>query len=415
MADKEKMQALGLRILEQCRMELMGMFPHLDAAFAALPWSGKSISRGMGADGAGIAFAPEELLRLYSLSPAAARRLYLHTLLHCLFLHPFRVEAGVSNLALDMAVEQIIESQKQPRLTLARDPVREKCFAILGEASLSPRQIQGMLADKVFPYTISELTAAFCRDDHSLWRQRSPQLENKWQAIAAASGGAKRGGGRRGRLAGDGTEAIAATHRRGHDYRSFLRRFTVTREEMELDTESFDLGLYNFSMDHYGDLPLMEALEYKEVSRLEELVIAIDTSGSCSREMVEQFLAETYAILTSQENFFHRMKVYLIQCDCMVQSVRVIRSKEDWLRCSRDITIQGRGGTDFDPVFRYVRELREKKELKDLKALLYFTDGDGAYPREKPDYEAAFVFLKKCETMDLAPPWARKLIAGDTE
>ena len=38
-------------------------------------------------------------------------------------------------------------------------------------------------------------------------------------------------------------------------------------------------------MEQYGNLPLIEPLEYKEVNRLEELVIAIDTSGSCSREM----------------------------------------------------------------------------------------------------------------------------------
>ena len=410
MADTDKMQALGLRILDHCRLELTVLFPHFEAAFAALPWSGASTSATMGTNGAGIAFDPRKLLTMYHRSPAAVRRLYLHTLLHCLFLHPFRVDAGVTDLALDMAVEQIIEHEQQPRLASDRDPVREKCFALLGAETLSPIRIQKLLDGNFFPYSREELTAAFCQDDHDLWRP-SPALQSKWQYISAAAGGAKRGSGQRGRLAGDGTESVDAAYRKGRDYRSFLRRFTVTREEMELDTENFDLGFYNFSMDHYGDLPMLEPLEYKEVSRLEELVIAIDTSGSCSKEMVEQFLAETYAILTAQENFFHRMKVYLIQCDCMVQSVHVIHSREDWLRCSRDITIRGRGGTDFDPVFRYVRQLRENQELKDLKALLYFTDGDGSWPREKPDYEVAFVFLRECETMDLAPPWALKLVA----
>lgn len=413
MADQDTLQALGLRILEQCRRELTVMFPHLDMAFAALPWSGQSCERTMGTDGAALSFSPRQLAAEYSRSPAEVRRLYLHTLLHCLYCHPLRVDAGVSALALDMSVEQIIQQQGQPRLALAQDPVREKCFTVLGSTVLSPVRIQSMLDEGAFPYPQEALTAAFCRDDHSLWCRSSPALESKWLGIAAAAGGARRGSGRRGRLAGDGTETIDAMSRRGRDYRSFLRRFMVNREELELDTESFDLGLYHFGLEHYGDLPLLEPLEYKEVARLEELVIAIDTSGSCSREMVEQFLAETYAILTSSENFFHRMKVYLIQCDCMVQSVQVIRSREDWLRCSQNVTIQGRGGTDFDPVFRYVQQLREQRELKDLKALLYFTDGDGAYPREKPDYEVAFVFLRRCETMELAPPWALRLIVDE--
>lgn len=87
------------------------------------------------------------------------------------------------------------------------------------------------------------------------------------------------------------------------DYRKFLKQFAAT-EEVELDTESFDYIFYHFGMEHYGNLPLIEPLEYKEVNRLEELVIAIDTSGSCSKETVQRFLGETYSILSEKENFF---------------------------------------------------------------------------------------------------------------
>ena len=59
-------------------------------------------------------------------------------------------------------------------------------------------------------------------------------------------------------------------------------------------------------MEHYGNIPLIEPLEYKEVNRLEELVIAIDTSGSCSGETVQRFLGETYGILSEKENFFQQ-------------------------------------------------------------------------------------------------------------
>ena len=75
----------------------------------------------------------------------------------------------------------------------------------------------------------------------------------------------------------------------------------------------------------------------------------------------------------------------------------MIHSEEEWKEYSKDITIQGRGGTDFRPVFRYVKEQQEKKEIRRLKALIYFTDGDGIYPGSKPDYETAFVFLHKTE------------------
>ena len=43
---------------------------------------------------------------------------------------------------------------------------------------------------------------------------------------------------------------------------------------------------------------------------------------------------------------------------------------------------------------------------------MYFTDGDGIYPGQKPDYETAFVFLKRTDKMKLVPPWAKCLITG---
>lgn len=104
------------------------------------------------------------------------------------------------------------------------------------------------------------------------------------------------------------------------------------------------------------------------------------------------------------------MKVYLIQCDSYIQDVKVIHSEEEWKAYSRNIKIRGRGGTDFRPVFQYVREQQEKKEIRNLKTLIYFTDGDGIYPQSKPDYETAFVFLEKTAKMDMVPDWAYKLV-----
>lgn len=197
-----------------------------------------------------------------------------------------------------------------------------------------------------------------------------------------------------------------------YDYREFLKQFAFPREELELDTDSFDYIFYHLGMEIYGDMSLIEPLEYKEVNRLEELVIAIYTSGSCTKEVVQRFLEETYSIVSTRENFFKKMKVYLIQCDCFIQTVKVIHSEEEWKEYSRNIQIEGRSGTDFRPVFAYIQKLRDKKELQNLKALIYFTDGDGIYPREKPDYETAFVFLEKTDSMNLVPPWSLRLIVN---
>ena len=91
----------------------------------------------------------------------------------------------------------------------------------------------------------------------------------------------------------------------------------------------------------------------------------------------------------------------------------MITSVEDWKRYERGLTVEGRGGTDFTPVFRFVERLRREGALKALKGLLYFTDGDGIYPRQPTDYETAFVFADKKalegEQAAQVPGWAVKL------
>lgn len=402
---------LGIQILHNCLTELLSLFPRLEEAFAALGYAPDADMVGIGTDGRTIRFAPIALLRQYRDDPAAVRRGYLHMLLHCLCFHPFAGRGGRRwDLAADMAVEQMSQREAVLRLALKPDPVRDACFGILGRGTYSTEELYEMLEQGLFPFPAEEMEAAFRFDRHCLWGRETEKTREqlrRWQRLASGAG---HGGGRPGRAAGRGVETLEIPRQSVYDYRRFLRQFTVQREEILLDAENFDLVLYSFGMERYGNLPLIEPLEYQEVSRLEELVIAIDTSGSCSADTVREFLAETYAIVSGRENFFQKMKVYLIQCDCLVQSVSVIRSAEEWMESCKHITIQGRGGTDFTPVFRYVEELRRKRALRNLKALLYFTDGDGVYPRERTDYQTAFVFLRRSDQMEHVPPWAARLV-----
>ena len=68
-------------------------------------------------------------------------------------------------------------------------------------------------------------------------------------------------------------------------------------------------------MQRYGNIPLIEPLEYKEVKKVRDFVIAIDTSGSCAGEVVQKFLDKTYSLFTQQENFFKKINLHIIQCD----------------------------------------------------------------------------------------------------
>lgn len=204
-----------------------------------------------------------------------------------------------------------------------------------------------------------------------------------------------------------------------YDFRRYLRRFASVGEELQTDEESFDYAWYLQGLARYGNMPLIEPLEYMDACRVEELVIAIDTSSSCSLNVVRRFLEETRKLLTQQENFFSRMNVHIIQCDSMIQQHRVISCTEDWQRYERELTVEGRGGTDFTPVFSFVEKLREQGALKKLRGLLYFTDGKGIYPRRPTDYETVFVFTRREfleeEEARVIPDWAVKVCLDISE
>lgn len=422
-----KQQKLSINLLQNCRNELYRLFPYLDGAFASVAYQASARTDRIGTDGTMFYFSPEFLLRTYIEDPSILRRGYLHMLLHCLYLHILpdkQYQTALWNLACDMAVEQIITLENRSALenpaachNSSRSSIRQLCFSRMGPSALSAGQIYHMLRKKEFPCSVEEMEQAFSFDDHSFWiedrsRERTSSIRAKWENIRSHTGQDQYGQtNNAGTSKGQEEEELSALPKSHYHYRSFLKRFAIPREEVELDTESFDYISYTFGMEYYGNLPLIEPLEYKEGHRLEELAIAIDTSGSCSLETVQQFLAETYSIFEEKENFFKKMKVVLLQCDCCIQDAVVIHSQKEWNEYSKNIKIHGRAGTDFRPVFHYIEELKKQGELRNLKALIYFTDGDGIYPASRPDYDTAFVFLKKTKNMELVPAWAIRLIA----
>lgn len=194
------------------------------------------------------------------------------------------------------------------------------------------------------------------------------------------------------------------------DFRDFLRRLSVDREEMEVDLDSFDYGYYYYGLEQYGNMPLIEENEYREGRKLQELVIAIDTSHSTKGEMVKGFLEETAGILKQKDAFFQKVKVHILECDDELRKDICLENVEDLEQYSKNFAVKGGYGTDFRPVFRYVSDLQKRGELKNLKGLMYFTDGKGRYPKEAPPYVTAFVFPKGEDIDDdNVPFWAMKL------
>ena len=209
---------------------------------------------------------------------------------------------------------------------------------------------------------------------------------------------------------GDMMQELAEINKEKYDYAAFLRRFAILGENIEINDEEFDYIFYTYGLSLYKNMPLVEPLEYKEVRRVREFVIALDTSESVAGELVQKFVAKTWNILKQTENFFTRVNVHIIQCGARVEEDAKITSQDEFDSYIKGMVLRGFGGTDFRPVFAYVGDLIRHHEFMNFKGLIYFTDGCGTYPAMPPDYDAAFVFLDGGREIPEVPAWAIKVL-----
>ena len=235
------------------------------------------------------------------------------------------------------------------------------------------------------------------------WRRVAKSLAVNLQTYARSRGQGLKG------LVGDLEES---SHARV-DYADFLRQFAIPGEVLKVSDDEFDYVYYTYGLRLYGNLPLIEPLEYREVKRVREFVIVIDTSGSVWGGIVRRFIDATFDILKSTEAFFERVHVHIVQCDAAVQTDDVITNLDELKEWGRTMRLHGFGGTDFRPAFAYVDRLVEEGVFENLGGLVYFTDGWGVYPEWMPDYKVAFVFYDENYRKEIVPPWAAQIVLDD--
>ncbi|MBD5560419.1 MAG: metallopeptidase [Clostridia bacterium] len=269
----------------------------------------------------------------------------------------------------------------------------------------------------------SQPDAQNSQDNQSSGEQNSgaasrQKLIEQWEGVSRHIQMALEAFGRQaGDEAGNLVQELRALNREHYDYRSFLQRFAVLHEVMKLSPDEFDYIFYTYGLELYGNVPLIEPLEYREERRIREFAIIIDTSGSTSGDLVQMFLQKTFNILKSTETFASRISLRIIQCDAKVQESVLVHTQEEFDAYIKSFRIRGQGGTDFRPAFAHVDDLVRSGELRRLKGLIYFTDGYGTFPARKPDYDAAFVFVRENDYDEppAVPPWAIKLVLDKEE
>ncbi len=400
----------------------------LDAALFAIALEERAGTDGIASDirapgEAVIRYDAMAVIQRYKRAPNSIIRAHLHILMHCIFSHFHRyerMERDLWDVAADMAAENAVLSLGISELETPGDFRRmEKLEEWRKKAGLltAERIYKSLKRDRPDLTELLELGSLFRRDIHESRAQEEDAdtlqiRQEQWKRLSERirtelnSFSAKRGG--------DETllQNLEEATRETYDYGDFLRRFCVSGEDMRINDDEFDYVYYTYGLSLYGNLPLVEPLEYKDVNKIREFVVAIDTSGSCRGKLAQTFLNKTYAILKSSESFFRKVNIHIIQCDSQVRRDTKITNDDEFEAFMREGQLEGFGATDFRPVFEYVDQAIESGEFENLKGLIYFTDGYGVFPEHKPPYpyDTAFVYLDDNPGGPPTPPWAVKLV-----
>ena len=531
---RQKEEQLAKEILEECRVQLMLKFRFLDLALWKMDLEPLHNSPRMpaGTDAEKVYFDAARVNARFSESFNELVRDHLHTVLHCIFRHPFdelHRKEDVWWLVCDIIAESAAIEMCGGRFESPDDQQRQTYIALLKSSagSLTPGHLYTFLdqvihapAGETFnglgSFEVNEMRNLFERDNHEPWpafaqtqKQEEPgdveelpqddqdseeeepsaarmtqeegeqseekelenppefspenpdsgsdspddpqdsgdddsddytedgdedsqfdhgnpkdeersqdddsDLEQEWEEISKQiemnlETFSKEWGDEAGGL----IELLQVANRRKYDYADLLRRFMVVSEEMKISDDEFDYVFYTYGLKLYGNIPLIEPLEYKELKTVKEFVIGVDTSESCSGELVRKFIEHTFSILKESEEYSRQVNIHVIQCDNKVQADTKITDLADVDAFMDGFHIRGFGGTDFRPLFDYVEQLKVRGDLTDLQGLIYFTDGLGQFPEKMPDYEVMFVFMDDGEPVaPTVPPWASKVVLDE--
>ena len=201
----EAMETLAERILAESRITLMMSFRFLDRALWKMPYqSVRFCDRASSfrltrqsmllTDGHVLYYNAKAVIGAFRKNPDIVVRAYLHTLLHCIFRHPFRtVRSSMPFWALscDICVETIALEMCAGRFPLEEDEVIEHYKPIVANFcnGLTPAKLYRMLlmsrqesAAANHVRLVAGLETSrdyFARDDHSLWDLLEPPKDEE--------------------------------------------------------------------------------------------------------------------------------------------------------------------------------------------------------------------------------------------
>lgn len=279
-----------------------------------------------------------------------------HELLHVVFHHLFRDERSkcaelVFNIAADLVVNQCLTTDELPPGALLPERFAELKLEKNKTLLYYIDRLQSKEARQAYLTLLYNESHSF----HKHWRlnvHKNEMLEEAFVSSMVREMVQKSM--IHGTLPGRLQEVLKREglyQSKGINWKQALRLFVSRTAQSSIRTTN------NRVSKRYGCRPGIR------ISNRLRLMVAVDTSGSVSNLELQEFFHEIDLIYRSVD------QITLVECDATIQSMKAYKP-------SMKIEIQGRGGTDFNPVMKL---FNDTKPLHD--GLIYFTDGYAPQPK----------------------------------
>ena len=279
------------------------------------------------------------------LSPPQRVFLLLHETLHCAYLHMLRLE-GKKMPDWNYATDYVINLQLVERgFTMIPGGLLD--FAYKG---MNAEQVYALLPQKPPMPSLHMDDLGDPEGSSSDPDDAQPLEEDMKEILVRASMQSKMGGDRPGTIPGEIELFIDSLLSPKLPWQTILSRYLRSTNKSD----------YTFKKPNKRFMPKMY-LPSLQSQALENLTIAMDTSGSVSDKDFTYFVSELYSIL----RMMRPKKMELVKFDTRITGVSSISSPMELMKEK----FTGRGGTDLTEVIEHINTTKPKLTI-------IFTDGD---------------------------------------
>ena len=171
--------------IESARVSLMAQLPFMDVALWRMPLVARLQESAFETDGRLLWFDAARVIDLYRKNPNEVLRGYFHTIMHCVFRHPFddkHPERALWDIACDASVEATAIELLGTGFPSAQDgtakrmlgKIREKCPTLTAQSIYRALIGVGEENPPAFsPAFAASLENVFARDGHEAWPRTS--------------------------------------------------------------------------------------------------------------------------------------------------------------------------------------------------------------------------------------------------